>query len=280
MIDEQSHVWEHPRKVLERYGLKPKRAFSQNFLTSTAIIRRIVSSLNLGENNSVIEIGAGTGVLTRELLDRKLNVIALEQDRDMLRILESELMPNAAFRIVAGDAVDFSYTQTRAELGARVLVVGNLPCASSGAILRSLVEKADALSQVVLMLQREVAARLSARPQTKAYGALTVFCKSVFDVEYLFEVRPKLFYPPPQVSSAVVRLTPHRRYPDLQSTSFAKVVKAAFQTRRKQLKNALSQAFDAHHVERALADIRINPERRAETLGVEEFIQLSQHLQA
>jgi 16S rRNA (adenine1518-N6/adenine1519-N6)-dimethyltransferase len=156
-------------------------------------------------------------------------------------------------------------------LGSKLVVAGNLPYQATGAILRHVVRHRDVLLGAVLMVQREVRDRLVAVPGTKDYGALSVFVQAGFAVDTVCRLRPGSFYPPPKVESAVVRLVPLEEPLTNETASFRAIVRAAFQTRRKTLRNACKSMGDSARLGQAAADAGIDLSRRGETLSVGEF---------
>jgi 16S rRNA (adenine1518-N6/adenine1519-N6)-dimethyltransferase len=221
--------------------------------------------------SSLVELGPGLGALTHALLERGCDVIAVELDRDMVRVLEQELGPHPGLRIVAGDAAETDFHELSDALGSKLVVAGNLPYQATGAILRHVVRHRDVLLGAVLMVQREVRDRLVAVPGTKDYGALSVFVQAGFAVETVCRLRPGSFYPPPKVESAVVRLVPLEEPLAQETASFRAIVRAAFQTRRKTLRNACKSMGDSARLGQAAADAGIDLSRRGETLSVGEF---------
>ncbi|MET0384944.1 MAG: 16S rRNA (adenine(1518)-N(6)/adenine(1519)-N(6))-dimethyltransferase RsmA [Polyangiales bacterium] len=268
--------WEDPRRVLARHGLTPKRSFSQNFLTSERVVRAIVEACGLDANSRVIELGPGCGTLTNALASQCQRVIAVERDPDMLEILGAECDPTRV-ELVPGDAKQVDLDALAG--GERITVAGNLPYAITGAILRQLIEQSTQVLRAVLMVQREVRDRLVAPPDSADYGALTVFTTQAFRVETVTHVPRTAFHPPPKVTSSVVRLLPWES-PSVPSTpSFTRVVRAAFQARRKTLRNALVQQLGAAESDRILNAAAIDGRRRGETLSLEEFGQLANALE-
>lgn len=270
--------WEDPRRVLARHGLAPKRGFSQNFLVSRAAVERIVAAVAARPNELVIELGPGLGTLTGGLLRAGARVLALDMDRDMLEVLARELGHVAALEARHGDATALDLASLTNELP--VAVAGNLPYAVTGAIFRRLVEQRAHVARAVLMVQREVRDRLLAESGTKAYGALTVFTRAAFDVRGVCIVPAGAFHPAPKVDSAVVELVPRSAPVDATDASFARTVRAAFEARRKTLRNALLRSADVAAVDVALAAAGIDGKRRGETLSVEEFARLAAALAA
>jgi 16S rRNA (adenine1518-N6/adenine1519-N6)-dimethyltransferase len=268
-------AFEDPRAVLARHGLRPKRGYSQNFLTSKRAVETIARAAVARPGERVVELGPGLGTLTAALLRAGARVLAFERDPEMLQVLEAELGA-CELALRRQDAASASYAELAAELGAPVCVVGNLPYAITGAILRNLVAQRTALSRVVVMVQREVRDRLHASPGSAEYGALTVFTSAAFELETLLKLPPSAFHPPPKVHSAVVKLTPRATPLAEETPAFQRVVRAAFQGRRKTLRNALGAAYDHAIAARALASAGIDPMRRGETLSVAEFAVLAE----
>ena len=268
-----------PRDLLRKYDLRPKRSFSQNFLIQPQVVAQIAdAAAELGRQ--IVELGPGLGTLTAALLARDCQVLAVELDRDMVRVLQRELGAAAALEIHEADAATFDFSRYSEACGSKLVVAGNLPYQATGAILRQVTRHRAVLQGAVLMVQREVRDRLAAEPGSKAYGALTVFTRAGFEVQTLFRLRPGSFYPPPQVDSSVVRLLPLPTPIAEETASFQAIVRAAFHTRRKTLRNALRTLGDDARVARALEAADIDPGRRGETLCVEEFACLAERWDA
>lgn len=270
-------AWEDPRRVLARHGLAPKRGFSQNFLVSRSAVERIVEALALAAGEPVVELGPGLGTLTAALLRGGARVIAFDADRDMLRVLADELGHVAALDARYGDATELDLAALSSE---RIAIAGNLPYAVTGAIFRRLVAQHTRVSRAVLMVQREVRDRLLGEPGTKQYGALSVFTRAAFDVRPVCLVPAGAFHPPPKVDSAVIALVPRSQPIDAEDPAFARPVRAAFEARRKTLRNALLRIAAPEAVDAALRGAGIDGKRRGETLTVEEFDQLAKALAA
>lgn len=270
-------AWEDPRRVLARHGLAPKRGFSQNFLVSKHVVDEIVGALAPAADERVLELGPGLGTLTGGLLRAGARVIAVDADRDMLKVLNEELGAVSTLETRHGDAA-------AVDLGAlaapeqRIAVAGNLPYSITGAIFRNLVDQHQHVKRAVLMIQREVRDRLVARPATGDYGALTVFAHAVYDVQPVCLVPAGAFFPAPRVESAVLKLVPRSQPLDANHPGFVNAVRAAFEARRKTLRNALQRRAPKEAVEAALAAAGIDGARRGETLSVDEFFALGEAL--
>ena len=262
-----------PRELLQKYGLAAKKSWGQNFLTDENAYRRIVDAARLSAGDTVIEIGAGLGTLTARLAERAGRVIAVERDRDMVRVLRGELAEKVD--IAEANALTFDYTAY-----GNAIVVGNLPYQIASQLLLRIVAARARIQRAVVMLQLEMAKRVAAQPNTADYGSLTVALQTWCDVELLFKVGRGAFLPAPRVDSAVVRLTPlaEPRAPISDPAHYEAVVRAAFGQRRKTLRNALRAKFAG--VDEALARTGIDGERRGETLSIAEFAQLAEALRA
>jgi 16S rRNA (adenine1518-N6/adenine1519-N6)-dimethyltransferase len=271
--------WEDPRRVLGRYGMRPKASFSQNFLVARDVVDSIVAAMAIEPGDAVVELGAGLGTLTAGLLRAGARVWAVDRDRDMLHVLEAELSGVAGFELIPGDAAAVDLASLARAAGGPLKLAGNLPYAITGAILRHLVDERHALERAVIMIQREVRDRLLAPPGEKAYGALTVFTRAAFEIEPVRLVRAGAFHPPPKVESAVIRLRPRARPLAEETEMFRTVVRGAFEQRRKTLRNALlAKGCAAEAVDHALAEAGIDGRVRGETLAVEAFDHLARAL--
>jgi 16S rRNA (adenine1518-N6/adenine1519-N6)-dimethyltransferase len=259
--------------------MRPKASFSQNFLVARDVVDDIVGAMGITPGDPVVELGAGLGTLTAGLLRAGAQVVAVDRDRDMLHVLDAELSGVPGFELVAADAAEVDLASLARKAGRPIKLAGNLPYAITGAILRHLVDERASIERAVIMIQREVRDRLLAPPGEKSYGALTVFTRAAFDVQPVRLVRAGAFHPPPKVESAVVRLQP-REVPLAEETdAFRTVVRAAFEQRRKTLRNALlAKGLAAAEVDRALAACGIDGRVRGETLAVEAFDRLARAL--
>ena len=267
---------ESPRRMLQQHGLRAKHAWGQNFLDDPAVLADIIHSARLGPDSVVLELGAGLGHLTRALLQTGARVVAVERDRDMLRILEE--LKAERLSVVAANAARLDLA---AVAGTRPLVlVGNLPYHLTSSILFEVLDQQSDLLRCVFTVQKEVAERVAAGEGARSGGILTVLLGVWFDASIVRTVPAAAFHPPPKVDSAVLLLE-HRAAPRAEvgdEAFFRKVVKAAFSQRRKTLLNSLQsdrELGDAAHVRAALAAAGIEPTRRAETLGIAEFARLA-----
>jgi len=244
-------------------------------------VSAIAAAVRLSPGEAVVELGAGLGHLTRALLDTGAQVVAVERDRDLIEPLSS--LGGERLRVVPANAAEVRFAELA---GTRpVAVVGNLPYQLTSPILFQLLDQHAEISRAVFTVQKEVAERVAAAEGTRASGLLTILLGLWFDAELLFTLRPDSFHPPPAVDSAVLRLValsaPRAEVPD--EPHFRRVVKAAFAHRRKTLQNSLQSDRSlgpVSAVRAALEAARIDPGRRAETLGVAEFARLAEALRA
>lgn len=273
-------MFEDPRKVLARHGLAPKRGMSQNFLCAPHAVTRIAEATGAEVGDVIVELGPGCGTLTTALLARGSRVIGIERDRDMLRVLAAEFA-DTELEVRSGDATRVDFATLAAELGQAPHVAGNLPYAVTGAIMRRLIDGARHIAGAVIMVQKEVGQRLAAAPGDAQYGALSVFTQDVFEARVCLRVPATAFHPRPKVDSVVIGLTP-RPAALAQSRRFAEVVRAAFQARRKTLRNAIRQLPDVEGdmAAAALRDAELPDDIRGERLSVAEFDRLAACLDA
>ncbi len=271
-----------PRVVLREAGLRPKRSFGQSFLVAEPIARAIAAACvhddEVGRAR-VVEIGAGTGALTRFLAERARSLVAIERDRDLVPLLERDF-PDV--RVVEADAqtVDLAGLLGEEEAGSPRVLCGNLPYVITGQLLRRAVDLAPRLERAVFMVQAEVADHLAASPGTKDYGALTIFTLAAFAARRIQRVPPGAFHPPPEVTSAVVELVPVRPPRARETDTFRALVRAAFEARRKTLRNAWSRVAPAEKIRAAAAVAGVSLDARGETLDVEAFARTATALDA
>jgi len=274
---------EKTRKILKRKGLAPNKKLGQNFLVHEHTPRRIVQLAGLGPEDQVVEVGVGLGALTRPLAAAVSKVIGLEMDSGIIRLHQEQQNLPANVQLVHADVLKVDFAEL-VEPGQRLKIVANLPYSISTPFLFRLIDHAPLMDFAVVMLQKEVALRLMAQPNTKDYGAPTVLLASCADVRLLLKVTPADFPPRPKVDSVVVRIGFHpqpervRALGPFDCKFFSRVVHAAFGQRRKTLLNALDSGAlvaDKKELARRIESAGIAPSTRAETLTLENFVQLS-----
>ncbi len=249
--------------------VRAKKHLGQHFLKNHSIAQNITQALTgFSGYDKILEIGPGTGVLTQYLLKNKdFTTWMIDIDTESIRYLH-EKFPESSPRIVEGDYL----RQTPDALKNQIYgVVGNFPYRISSQIFFKILDTPQQVPEIVCMLQKEVAERLAANPGTKKYGILSVLLQAYYRIEYLFEVGPENFVPPPKVDSAVIRLqTLNKPHLGCDETIFRRLVKQGFQNRRKTLRNAL-KPFNLP----AEVSSQIILDRRAEQLTVEEYVSLT-----
>lgn len=274
------------RVLLERHGLAAKKSWGQNFLVSERVYRGIVDATVAADDDWVVEIGAGLGTLTMRLAERvpEGKVIAVERDRDMIRVLQAELGHLDNVDVTEANALTYDLDAVARWRGEPIAVCGNLPYHIASQILFRIHDARASVSRAVVMLQREMADRILAPPGTKTYGALGVMLQTYFDASLVVRAGRGCFVPPPKVESAVLKMVPldggQSRAPIDDHALYSDVVHAAFAVRRKTLRNALRARFGDARTDAALAGAGIDGGRRGETLSIAEFAALTVALPA
>jgi len=251
--------------------VRPKKSLGQHFLKDQNIARKIVESLTMFTGYSkVVEIGPGTGVLTKSLIEKGVYSWFVEIDRDSVKYLK-DTYPQISSRIIEDDFLKLSIPDHFPE---RFGLIGNFPYNISSQIFFKVLDNRNRIPEVVGMVQKEVAERLSAQSGNKTYGKLTVLLKTYYDIEYLFTVEPHVFIPPPKVKSAVIRLKRNNTAEiPCDEKFYFQLVKQSFQNRRKTLRNALKAINLPEEIK---SDPLLN--KRAEQLDVCDFIELCQKI--
>lgn len=266
----------HPKAQLQHAGLSPKHHFGQNFLADASLCARIAKQAAPEHTQLVIEIGAGLGALTAELLDRATHVVAIERDRDLvprLRDAFGEAVAQDRLSIVEADAKTFDYASEFSRFEGTRTLCGNLPYQITGPLLRRSLELAPWVQRCSYLVQLEVADRLTAGAGTDAYGALSVFLQARFSVRREFVVKRGAFYPQPNVDSAVIVLEPLAQPISEETPLFRAFVKSAFLQRRKKLRNAWAGVggLSREGLAGAANEAGIDLDLRGEVLSVEQF---------
>ena len=276
------------RAVLERHGFTFKKSFGQNFLTDTNILQKIVDTAEIDENVNVIEIGPGIGALTEFLAENAAEVMAFEIDDRLVPILADTLRDFDNVCVVNEDILK-SDLQVRIKEFANpslpIKVVANLPYYITTPILMHLIESGIPFSEFVVMMQREVADRISAQPNSKSYGSLSIAVQYYMTAKVAFIVPRTVFVPAPNVDSAILKMV-RRDQPAVgvkDEAFFFKVSKASFTHRRKTLWNNLTSYFGKSNevktkLESALDNAELSPSVRGEALGLQEFARLADSL--
>jgi 16S rRNA (adenine1518-N6/adenine1519-N6)-dimethyltransferase len=271
------------RVLLDRYGLRAKKSFGQNFLISERALRAIADAAVSSDEDWIVEIGAGLGTLTARIAERVTagKLIALEPDPDMIRVLRAELGDVDNLEIEQADAMRYDLRAV-ASLGQKITVCGNLPYHLASQLIFKVIDVRDVVRFAVFMIQKEMADRILAKPATKEYGALGVMVRTYCDVSTVIKVGAGSFVPAPKIDSTVIKLVP---LPNAQPrvrisdvAHYSKVVHAAFGQRRKTLRNALRAHWPDEQIDAALASTKLDGIRRGETLDIFEFGALAEAL--
>ena len=263
-------------------AFRPKKSLGQHFLRDPLVIERILSRAKFRSDSTVLEIGPGMGALTFPLASCVRRVIAVEKDGTLANKLTADLHREGVGTVTVVHEDVLRVDLARLSEG-KIEVVGNIPYNISSPLIEKLIRNRELVSRAILTLQHELAARLTASPGNKQYGALTVLIQYHAHLSPVLEIPREAFYPKPKVSSTVVQFEfsrPHPRRVD-REPFFRKVVRAAFAHRRKTLLNSLRGTFTSWDVQallQAAEHCGIDPQRRAETLGVDDFINLTEAL--
>jgi len=264
-------------EVVKKFGLRLEKSLGQHFLIDQNILNKIVSSAYLSKSDVVVEIGPGIGTLTQSLAQRAGRVIAIELDRKLKPVLEYTLAGYDNVSVIFTDALSANLRHFPERLPIPNKLVSNLPYQIATPLLATYLDNFSELSLYVIMVQKEVADRIIAKPSTSEYGSFSVKVQFYCDVERVANISRNVFIPPPEVNSAIVRMKrlPEPRVHVLNRDFFFKVVKAAFWQRRKTIRNALLGSpelkINAERVGSALISCKIDSSRRGETLSIDEF---------
>jgi 16S rRNA (adenine1518-N6/adenine1519-N6)-dimethyltransferase len=272
--------------ILRRHNLRPQRRLGQNFLVDGNILAKICDAAEITPGCGVLEIGPGLGVLTTALAERvgvDGRVLSIEIDRALLDALEENVGDAPQVTVINADAlsVDFDLAVNENFVPTPLHVVANIPYQITSPLIARFLEMQHEIQSIVLLVQREVAARLAAKAGASEYGAFTVFVQYFCAVEVIGTVSPHCFFPPPEVTSAIIRLRPYRIPPiKVHDTALLfKIVHAGFGQRRKTLLNALSNDpvlnWSKDKTLKALGVSGIDPGRRGETLTIQEFASIA-----
>ena len=271
-----------PKEILRQYGIKPNKRLGQSFLIDINVINRIVDAANIYQEDIVVEIGAGIGVLTESIVQKAKRVIAVEIDRNLVEVLKDKLGGYDNVEVHCGDILKFDFNSVAKAHNSKIKIIGNVPYNISSPLIFRLLSFRPVISDFMLMLQKEIVQRLVSIPNNKIYGVPSVILQMFASVEKIFDVPSACFYPQPKVESAVIRgAFREKPFVHLQNEIFfTGLVKALFAQRRKMLINNLKNAtflegLSDDDLKEALKSAGIDGQRRGETLSVEEFGYLS-----
>lgn len=269
------------KDIVQKHGFRFSKSLGQNFLIDDNVIDRILEGARVSEGDKIIEVGPGIGTLTREMAKKAEKVTAIEIDKNLIPILEETLSDFDNVEVVNEDIlkVDIEKLVDEKLSGGPVKLIANLPYYITTPIVMKFLEEDIPVTDIVVMVQKEVADRMNAVPSTKDYGALSVAVQYYCDTEIVAKAPRHMFIPQPNVDSTVIGLhiREEKKYNAENEDIFFKTVKAAFGQRRKTLLNSLSSMgmLDKASVKEVLSDAGIDEKRRGETLSIEEFAHLS-----
>jgi 16S rRNA (adenine1518-N6/adenine1519-N6)-dimethyltransferase len=267
--------------------VRPRKQFAQHWLKNDKALAQIIRAAEITKSDRVLEIGPGTGILTRRLLPLAQSVVAVEIDRDLCQLLAKQLGRNENFLLLQADFLTLDLAAHLAAFPAFQKpnkVVANIPYNITGPILEKLLgtianPAAEPFDLIVLLVQKEVAERLYAQPESRAFGALSVRVQYLAECELICPVPAEYFYPAPKVDSAVVRLRPRQLSPAATDPRrLETLVKLGFAAKRKMLRNNLQGIVDRDRLTQLLEQLNVNPQVRAEDLSVAQWIALANEL--
>ncbi|MGE5626761.1 MAG: 16S rRNA (adenine(1518)-N(6)/adenine(1519)-N(6))-dimethyltransferase RsmA [Solirubrobacterales bacterium] len=265
------------KNIVNKYGFKFSKSLGQNFLIDDTVLEDIIDASEINSSDFVIEIGPGVGTLTKLLLKKAKKVCAIELDTDLIPILNEELKEFENFQIIHNDALKVDFSEIIGD-EKNVKVVANLPYYVTTPIISKLITEKNNISSITIMIQKEVAERIAAKPNTKEYGAITVLVQYYCTVDKIRKVSPNSFIPKPKVDSMVIKLNKmdEPKCSVENQDLFFKVVRESFNMRRKTLSNSLKNlGLTKENLNLAFENAGIDPKRRGETLSIEEFGKLS-----
>lgn len=268
------------KRLLHQAGVRPHQRLGQHFLIDPAVQQRVVAAAGVQPDACVMEIGPGLGALTLALAERARRVIAVELDRGLAAVLTQRTAGISNIHVRCEDFLTCQWPEEPTTFE----VVGTIPYCITAPILERLVSEHGRVAKAVLVMQREVAQRITAEAGDEPYGRLSCFVQYYFLPRELFRISPRAFYPMPDVESSAVELLPHRRPPVRvrDEAVFFRVIAAAFHMRRKTLLNNLLAAFGEHQTREQLLDVlqrcSIDPRERGERLSLAQFAQLADTL--
>lgn len=269
------------KDVLIKNGFHFNKRFGQNFLTDTNLLRSIVDRAGITSEDTVIEIGVGGGTLTRAIAEKAKRVIGFEIDRNLQPVLKETLSGLDNVEIVFKDVMKMPTEEIEKLVGGRFSVVANLPYYITTPILMKFIEESDMVDSITVTVQEEVADRLCAKAGSSEYGAITASVDAVGDAEKIMRIDRKMFYPAPNVDSAVVKIAMNKnKYPIKDMRAYKDGVRCAFLSRRKTLVNNIMMSFktDRKIAEEVVLAVKGDVMVRGETLTTEDFVALSEQI--
>lgn len=275
------------KKIMNKYNIKANKRFGQNFLIDDNILENIIESSNIGENDLVIEIGPGLGNLSEYILNNSKFAILVEIDKNMQKILNDRLEKYNNYLLINEDILKINIDELIEEIEIKnntkydnVKVVANLPYYITTPIIFKLLQESIRINEIVVMVQKEVAERMVAKPKSKSYGILTIMVEYLSNANIEVIVPNTSFIPAPDVTSSVIKLTKNKKYSVNNEEVFFKLIHSAFAQRRKKLTNSLvsTKFIEKDKIEDILLKNNINLNARAEELDIIDYINISNEI--
>jgi 16S rRNA (adenine1518-N6/adenine1519-N6)-dimethyltransferase len=257
------------KNILEKFNIKPKKNLGQNFLIDNNILQKIVDEANIKKSDTILEVGPGIGTLTQELANKANQVIAVEKDETMCKILKENLKDFKNIKIINEDILKFKNKEKKYK------VIANIPYYLTSPLIRKFLEEGNQPEEIILMIQKEVAQRICAKAPN--INLLAISVQFYAESKIIFNVSKNCFWPIPRVDSAIIKITPNKVSYKIDSNLFFKIVKAGFSQPRKQLGGNLSKTLkiEKEKINKILLENNLKPTQRAETLTIEDWKKLS-----
>ncbi|MCM8527288.1 MAG: 16S rRNA (adenine(1518)-N(6)/adenine(1519)-N(6))-dimethyltransferase RsmA [Lentisphaeraceae bacterium] len=265
-------------EVLAKYGIHPSKAKGQNFLVDQNMLDAMVRSMNLQEGEQVLEVGPGTGVLTRMMLDAGCKLTSVETDKKLFKYL-TENIDHPNFTLVYGDACKVNYDDI-IDYSKPFRCIANLPYAISSIFIARMTELPSSPTEMYFLLQKEMAERFSAKPHTKKYGSLTVRAGVLYESKIIRKVPPQVFHPPPKIYSSFIYMKLKEEFPEKKTLGILNsVVRAAFSQRRKKAFKLISGSYKNIDLAEGFKAAGISIDDRAEHIEISQYIKLAEFIE-
>lgn len=269
------------KQIMEKYDIAPKKLFGQNFLISEGILEKIIKEANLSKDDVILEVGPGLGALTLKMAPHVKKIIAVEKDRELVKILTERLKEQGIsnVQIIEEDILKFNPTDHRL-MANDYKLIANIPYYLTSALIRDFLESQNKPQKIILMIQKEVAQRICAPKYDEKMNILALSVQFYAEARVLFYVSKANFWPAPKIDSAVIEIIPLKKLPEIDEKMFFRVVKAGFANKRKQLASNLANNLNVpkEKIEEILENIGLNPRQRAEELALEQWFNLINRL--
>lgn len=283
------NTFKETKRILNRYGIKAKKKYGQNFLIDDNILSSIVNSADINENELIIEIGPGLGNLTNYILENSSYALLIEIDDNMITILKDRFQNKGNFCLINKDIlklnIDEEIEKIEKNIGIKfhnVKIVANLPYYITTPIIFKLLQDTSRINEIIVMVQKEVAERMVAKSNTKDYGILTLMVKYLSEAKIEFMVPKEAFIPSPNVTSAIIKLKKNKKYNVKDEKTFFDLIHCSFAQRRKTIINSLSSTkfnnLSKEQITKLFEKLNINTNSRAEQLNIEDFIRISDEI--